>query len=55
MFRLESFRVARDRHDELLRDAERARRARVNRPEHENSVRRLRLPALRPLISLRQA
>ncbi len=54
MFRLESFAIARDRHNELLRDAERARLARVNRPEHENSARRLRLPALRPLISLRQ-
>lgn len=54
MFRLESYLIVRQHQNELLRDAERARLARVNRPERENSARRLRLPALRPLISPRQ-
>ena len=57
MFRLESFPLARDRHDELLRDAEHARlAARVNRRERKNDLRTvLNLLTLRQLTIARQA
>ena len=58
MFRLESFPLARDRHDELLRDAERERlAARINRRERrKNDLRTvLNLLTLRQLTIARQA
>ena len=58
VFRLESFQLARDRHNELLRDAERERlAARINRRERrKNDLRTvLNLLTLRQLTIARQA
>jgi hypothetical protein len=57
VFRLESYEIVKMRTDELLRDAERARRARINRRERgTNDLRTvLHLLTLRQLTIARQA